>query len=885
MNNENNNISQSPTNIEVPNNLTSSILLLLNEKDRETIIQDGYEKPELIGTGGMGSVWKACKNGQLVAIKFCTNTEKQFCQEIKTLQSTKGIQGIPNLINWNIDKCYYVMDFIEGQHLRPGQCSDSPYKSLKIIKSAAKILQALHHKGIIHRDVKPQNIILQEDNIFLVDLGLAKKLSSQTTTTPGFTPLYASPEQKSGQKVEHTTDIYSLGATLYALLCSENGLEDTNSEKFKTTLKKIPSKIRDIVVEAMIKRTYESIEKMNKGIENVLSPSYWWIIGVMISLLFSIFSFSVLFNFFPENLLIITKTTSFAKFPPSQNSFSFNKFSVDINFQKVLERGTINKDLRNEFQKNNNFLSSQITVQNGSNNDEWMIKDNANNRKYIVLKSNNSLTVYKLLYLWTFLDEGPIQKPLVIKDVQEFLTKYPFCNYSAEYLVNNSEYPDDKEKFGKQVLAQKTLYDILEDFLKQKGIFVKITFLTWEQGLDKLRAETEKKAEDRIPDVVRLGTTWIPAFISADFLQEIKMQSEERSRFLPTIVETGQLENTNKLFAIPMFVDMRFIAYKKKDFTEKDFSSWKDVLEACKRYKKGKPFLFSAERKNAPIHTYLLFHLCWGGEILTQKHACFSRFQFYNAELTTEAAEIADFLVQLAPFIVSEIDDVYQTENLFLGIKEKGYKSKQQEYSIIITGPGILSRLKENEQKGIPWHEQFGIIQISESPKNTRKTFLGGTSLSLVKKGNNPNDESTQLLYFLTRDEALGKFCKNGSLPSSSEGRNVFYKEFGCSNEVVDNLEKSLKIGKIYPRVPEWADFENKETVSTFWDYWRIFETEKPRPIQALSKIKRANKELNSYFFTGMLWAYSSFIGSSLVISVLLSVCVYCCWKSMPIQK
>ena len=197
-----------------------------------------YKILEKIGEGGMGVVYKAqdTKLDRLVAIKFLTahssNDEEnnaRFLQEAKAAASLNH----PNILSiYEIDKegnnQFIVMELIEGNDLRSflksGQ-SISLDKSMDFITQTAKGLKAAHDKGIVHRDIKSENLMVTKDSqIKIMDFGIAKLKGSSGLTKTGMsvgTISYMSPEQVQGIGVDQRSDIWSLGVVFYELLTGE----------------------------------------------------------------------------------------------------------------------------------------------------------------------------------------------------------------------------------------------------------------------------------------------------------------------------------------------------------------------------------------------------------------------------------------------------------------------------------------------------------------------------------------------------------------------------------------------------------------------------------------------------------------------------------------
>jgi serine/threonine protein kinase len=195
-----------------------------------------YTVVSQIGRGGMGVVYKARDESlnRFVAIKVLNEQlteDSTFLQRfVREAQAAAGLSH-PNIvqiffIGEDNGHPYFVMEFVSGrsldQLLRAEGRIDNPRAS-QLILQAAHGLSAAHDKGIIHRDIKPANLILDDRGLLkIADFGLALPVDAHTqlTATGMFvgTPGYLAPEQVSGEKADHRTDIYALGVTFYLLL-------------------------------------------------------------------------------------------------------------------------------------------------------------------------------------------------------------------------------------------------------------------------------------------------------------------------------------------------------------------------------------------------------------------------------------------------------------------------------------------------------------------------------------------------------------------------------------------------------------------------------------------------------------------------------------------
>jgi eukaryotic-like serine/threonine-protein kinase len=218
----------------------SQALRLIREKGepQKKFEIPGYQLLERIGKGSMGVVFKAKQTSvdRIVAVKvlleaLAKNKEfiKRFDREAKIaakLQHNNIVNAIDaGEVGGNF---YFVMEYIEGETVKDmiekGKVFDEKTAS-EIILAVAEALQHANQRGLIHRDVKPENILLTKDRtVKLADLGLARLTSDEkwAMSEAGMaigTPYYISPEQVRGQvDVDIRTDIYSLGATFYHMV-------------------------------------------------------------------------------------------------------------------------------------------------------------------------------------------------------------------------------------------------------------------------------------------------------------------------------------------------------------------------------------------------------------------------------------------------------------------------------------------------------------------------------------------------------------------------------------------------------------------------------------------------------------------------------------------
>ncbi|MFJ6207802.1 Stk1 family PASTA domain-containing Ser/Thr kinase [Lysinibacillus sp. NPDC092081] len=268
-------------------------------------ISDRYKIIELIGGGGMSNVYLAHDMilNRDVAIKILrydfTNEDELHRRFQREALSATSLTH-PNIVSvYDVgddgDLHYIVMEYVQGKTLKQyiqEFAPISPARSVHIMKQLTSAIANAHENHIIHRDIKPQNILMDaEGNVKITDFGIAMTLSAtsftQTNSVLG-TVHYLSPEQARGGTATNRSDIYALGIVLYELLTGELpfsgesavsiALKHLQSETpsvraFDAT---IPQSVENVVLKATAKdanHRYSTVEEMQADLETILSPN------------------------------------------------------------------------------------------------------------------------------------------------------------------------------------------------------------------------------------------------------------------------------------------------------------------------------------------------------------------------------------------------------------------------------------------------------------------------------------------------------------------------------------------------------------------------------------------------------------------------------------
>lgn len=230
-----------------------------------TRVLNQYVLVSVLGSGGMSDVWKAWDRSicRWVAVKFLKGEVGRGTERIEREGRTAGALLHPNIVpihdvGRHGGQPYLVMPLIQGK------IPDPPLElreAVRITREIAAALQYVHEAGVLHRDVKPANILVEQGGRpLLCDFGLA---ISEARSAPGWTlsgtPQYASPEQLRSEPLDPRADVFSLGATLFHLVAGHPPFPGNTAEQIRAnyergelpSLRSVPSRLRPILRRAM----------------------------------------------------------------------------------------------------------------------------------------------------------------------------------------------------------------------------------------------------------------------------------------------------------------------------------------------------------------------------------------------------------------------------------------------------------------------------------------------------------------------------------------------------------------------------------------------------------------------------------------------------------
>ncbi|MBL7489903.1 protein kinase [Frankia sp. AgB1.9] len=249
-----------------------------------TVLDNRYRLDGRIATGGMGEVWRGVDQtlGRPVAVKLL---RPEYASDESFLVRFRGEArhaarlshpGIASVYDYGevatVDDhptAYLVMELVEGEPLSAVLHREkrlSPERMLDVLGQAADALQAAHALNIVHRDIKPGNLLIRHDGVVKVtDFGIARAVDAAPLTATGImmgTAYYVSPEQASGRPVTPASDVYSLGVVAYECLAGRRPFDDRNPIVVVMAHQQdnppplpgdVPHQVRQLVEQAMAK--------------------------------------------------------------------------------------------------------------------------------------------------------------------------------------------------------------------------------------------------------------------------------------------------------------------------------------------------------------------------------------------------------------------------------------------------------------------------------------------------------------------------------------------------------------------------------------------------------------------------------------------------------
>jgi len=390
---------------------------------------------------------------------------------------------------------------------------------------------------------------------------------------------------------------------------------------------------------------------------------------------------------------------------------------------------------------------------------------------------------------------------------------------------------------------QEKLEQSLEVFSKKTHIPTKVEVLDWGEAWN--RISTALESGNNMPDVLQLGTTWIPYFAARGELKALNdhLDKFKPGRFIPASYGTTHIDSDTTIYSIPWFIDIRPVLgnkriMKKYAITAADIQDYAGFAKAIEKVNQGKELLedgakvrgFAFPGKsdwNIP-HNFAPWVWSNGGDFITKDNK-----GKWHANILS-----APTLRGIAKYLKFIRDTLVTTETLLLNTAQIAQQFNNGELAFIVNTAEIVMQTRFEGSKGGLSNARIGedSVAVFAIPRGTAGSisFIGGSNLAIPAK--NKRKEAIRLLEFLTEDETLDAYTRQiGFLPSS---KNVLTS--WAEDDTYKNLVALLDSGKTYPAIPEWGDIE-QSLVSMFSAVWELLE------IPALYSEEKIYKTLKEY--------------------------------------
>ncbi|AFK85372.1 MULTISPECIES: sugar ABC transporter substrate-binding protein [Thermoanaerobacterium] len=382
---------------------------------------------------------------------------------------------------------------------------------------------------------------------------------------------------------------------------------------------------------------------------------------------------------------------------------------------------------------------------------------------------------------------------------------------------SNQSKSTSSEKVTLQVWIMPNSPQTVDDFLNvvkpftdaNPNIKIKVTVLDWGSAWTKI---TTAATSGVGPDVLQLGTTWVPAIASMGALEDLTDKVSDlggASAFLPAAWNSTGIKNSGKTSAVPWFVDTRGIFYRTDVFEKagidpkQAFATWDSFLDAAKKINNmdingQKIAAIGLPGKNDwnVVHNFASWIWGAGGDYLSpdDQHAVFnSQAALKGIDFYTGLA-----LQGLVPKAVLEKNST-DVENLFA----KG------QFAMIFSGPWLVKNFSTPADKGglsdTIAAKNYAVANLPEGPAG-RFSFFGGSDLAIFKASTHKTEAYNLIKYLVTKEAQVNYAKVSGMLPALKEALDDPYI---TSDPHMAVFKEIAQYGRSYPAVPAWGQIEN----------------------------------------------------------------------------
>ena len=428
-----------------------------------------------------------------------------------------------------------------------------------------------------------------------------------------------------------------------------------------------------------------------------------------------------------------------------------------------------------------------------------------------------------------FAAKAPVAKPAAKK--QEALTVW---------IMPNGASPQEK-------LEQR-----LNLFTKKTGIKTNVAVLDWGEAWN--RISTTLASGKDAPDVLQLGTTWIPYFASRGEIKALNdwLPQIDSTRFVPVSWNTTRIDADTTIYSVPWFIDIRPIlankrVLKKHNIQPEDVATFDGFVKAVRKVNnahevlddgtKVRAFAFPGKNDWNLLHNFAPWIWSNGGNFIEKDNN-----GKWKASILTPKT-----IYGIAKYLSFVLDTLVSTDALQMNTAQIVQHFNAGEIAFIVNTSEVIMQTRFDGAKGGLINTRIGKDSVIALPIPTGTegsiSFIGGSNLAIPAGNNRP--EALDLLLYLTNDENLNAYTQQiGMLPASKKVLKSWSKD-----EDYKTLVTMPESGKTYTAIPEWGDIEQilGSMFSAIWDHLEIpalYSEEKIYEILS-NYSKEINKRLN----------------------------------------
>lgn len=366
----------------------------------------------------------------------------------------------------------------------------------------------------------------------------------------------------------------------------------------------------------------------------------------------------------------------------------------------------------------------------------------------------------------------------------------------------------------------------LEQFTKKTGIPTKVQVLDWGEAWT--RISQTLAGDQEVPDVLQLGTTWIPYFASRNEIKPLNdwISDIQPSRFVPISWNTTHIDGDTVIYSVPWFIDIRPVLankriLKKHNITKSDISTYEGFASAIRKINDAKEtqddgttirgYAFPGKSDWNIPHNFAPWVWSNGGSFVTKD----SEGKWHANILSEET------LRGISRYLNFVLDSLVQPEALQTNTAQIAQFFNNGELAFIVSTSEIVMQTRIHGNQGGLSNAKIGSdsVMVVPFPKGSAGSvsFVGGSNLAIPARCN--RKEAKELLLFLVNDENQDAYTRQiGLLPSSKK-----VLESWSSDEDYYELVKGLETGKTYSTIAEWGALEQL-LVSMFSAVWEQVE-------------------------------------------------------------